>query len=91
MHPACATCGRRFQREQGSTVGVMQIGSMATLVFGSALWHLVDALTGWSLPLSIGASIALTVAFGLGLFPYFALLWEAVDYLIDINNYQDSN
>jgi len=69
----------------------MQIGSMATLVFGSALWHLVDALTGWSLPLSIGASIALTVAFGLGLFPYFALLWEAVDYLIDINNYQDSN
>lgn len=83
MHLTCPTCGRVFHKQHGSTTGVMQIGSMATLVFSAGAWFFTDGLTDWSLPATLAAMMTLTAAFGAAFFPYAKLIWESVDYLID--------
>ncbi len=83
MREACPVCGRSFHRQSGSTTGVMQMGSMVLLVVATVLWFIVDALTGWPIAASLGATVVLSLLFGLWFHPYAKLIWEGIDVLID--------
>lgn len=61
----------------------MQMGSMVLLVVATVLWFIVDAATGWPIVLSLGATVALSLLFGLWFHPYAKLIWEGIDVLID--------
>ncbi len=91
MRESCPDCGRRFQRLSGSTTGTMQVGALVIPLFAMAVWGVLYLFSGWSLDVNLIVMLVVTTVFGVWVYPYAKLTWEAVDYLIDAAGDEDDH
>ena len=84
MPERCPTCGFRFERIEGHWIG--SLGTNTVLSFGTLLLVLVATFVATypdpSIPLMLGACLAVALAGPLFFFPYSRMIWTAADLLM---------
>jgi len=89
MHPRCAACGLRYEREQGYFVGAIYINYAVTVVVAAGTVLAVDALLGLTLAQQLAVGIALAVLVPLAFFRYARSLWLSVGYLTSTDEWRE--
>jgi uncharacterized protein (DUF983 family) len=82
MHERCATCGLRYEREQGYFVGAIYLNYAATVGVAAGTVLLLDSIVGLSLAQQIVLGVALAALVPVLFFRYSRSLWLSVDYLV---------
>jgi len=82
MHERCATCGLRYEREQGFFVGAIYVNYAVTAVVAVGGVLGLDWLVGLDLPTQLVLGITLALLVPLAFFRYSRSLWLVLDYLV---------
>jgi hypothetical protein len=82
MHAGCASCGFRYEREQGYFVGAIYINYTVTVGVAAGTVLAADALVGLTLAQQLTLGIALAALVPLAFFRYARSLWLSVNYLV---------
>ena len=82
MHPQCARCGLRYEREQGYFVGAIYLNYAATVALAAGIVLALDWAVGLTLAEQLALGIALAALVPLAFFRYSRSLWLSVDYLV---------
>jgi len=82
MHVSCASCGLRYEREQGYFVGAIYINYAFTVAVAAGTVLAADALIGLTLAQQLTVGIALAALVPLAFFRYARSLWLSVSYLV---------
>lgn len=82
MHPACAECGMRYEREAGYFVGAIYVNYAMTVAIAAGTVLALDWWIGLTLTQQLVVGIALAALLPLVFFRYSRSLWLCVDYLV---------
>jgi uncharacterized protein (DUF983 family) len=82
MHERCATCGLRYEREQGFFVGAIYVNYAITVVIVLGGVLLLDRVVGLTLGQQLGLGITLAALVPLAFFRYARSLWLSVTYAV---------
>jgi len=81
MRERCASCGLRYEREQGYFVGAIYVNYMLTAALGLGTVLLLDAWIGLSLGYQLAIAVPLMLLAPLLFFRHARSLWLAIGYL----------
>jgi len=79
MHPQCATCGLRYEREQGYFVGAIYVNYAMTAVVSLGTAIALDVVVGIGIVTQLAIAITLAALVPLVFFRYARSLWLAID------------
>src|SRR5262245_50771374 len=81
MRERCASCGLRYEREQGYFVGAIYVNYMLTAALGLGGVLLLDAWIGLSLASQLAIAVPVMLLAPLLFFRHARSLWLAIGYL----------
>ena len=84
MHERCASCGLRYEREQGYFVGAIYVNYAVTVVVAAGTVLVLDWTIGLSLAAQLTVGIALGALVPVVFFRYARSLWLSLDYLVTL-------
>jgi uncharacterized protein (DUF983 family) len=82
MHPECAECGLRYEREAGYFVGAIYVNYAATVAIAAGTVLVLDWTVGLTLAQQLIVGVLLAALVPLAFFRYSRSLWLCLDYLV---------